>query len=102
MGPETNNPETVTQPEARANSQMAEQGSDGVKQNIQDKTETIPEVPENNRTSPRIIDEPVVHEYATPRELALLSTVFTIATFMIAIDGSILGRKLLHFASFKS
>lgn len=35
----------------------------------------------------------MAHEYATPRELALLSTVFTIATFMIAIDGSILGKK---------
>lgn len=36
-------------------------------------------------------EEPA-HEYATPRELSLLSTVFTIATFMIAIDGSILGN----------
>ena len=39
-------------------------------------------------------DEPVAHEYATPRELSLLSTVFTIATFMIAIDGSILGKTV--------
>lgn len=38
--------------------------------------------------------EPIsTHQYATPKELSLLSTVFTIATFMIAIDGSILGRK---------
>ncbi|KXH33943.1 major facilitator superfamily transporter [Colletotrichum simmondsii] len=35
-------------------------------------------------------DESQTHQYVTPRELALLSTVFTIATFMIAIDGSIL------------
>ena len=32
------------------------------------------------------------YEYATPKELSLLSTAFTIATFMIAIDGSILCR----------
>ena len=39
-------------------------------------------------------DEPdETEQYATPRELSLLSTVFTIATFMIAIDGSILGKK---------
>lgn len=43
-------------------------------------------------------DEPAtIHEYATPRELALLSTVFTIATFMIAIDGSILGKDIPSF-----
>lgn len=37
-------------------------------------------------------EERAATQYATPRELALLSTVFTIATFMIAIDGSILGK----------
>ena len=42
-------------------------------------------------------DEPAAHQYATPRELSLLSTVFTIATFMIAIDGSILGKTLFCF-----
>ncbi len=31
------------------------------------------------------------HQTITPRELRLLSTAFTIATFMIALDGSILG-----------
>lgn len=35
------------------------------------------------------------HQYATPKELSLLSTAFTIATFMIAIDGTILGNLYL-------
>ena len=45
-------------------------------------------------------DQSATHEYASPRELTLLSTVFTIATFMIAIDGSILGTILYHFFQF--
>ena len=58
--------------------------------------------PENNQVAiPQTPDEPG-HEYATPRELALLSTVFTIATFMIAIDGSILGKKKTHTSSASS
>ncbi|KXH39191.1 major facilitator superfamily transporter [Colletotrichum nymphaeae SA-01] len=44
----------------------------------------------NETTTGEDSDESQTHQYATPRELALLSTVFTIATFMIAIDGSIL------------
>ncbi|OHE92728.1 major facilitator superfamily transporter [Colletotrichum orchidophilum] len=44
-------------------------------------------------------DESQTHQYATPRELALLSTVFTIATFMIAIDGSILATAIPKITS---
>ena len=56
--------------------------------------------PEKNETniSQTNDDEPSEdHQYATPRELSLLSTVFTIATFMIAIDGSILGKKKIKY-----
>lgn len=38
-------------------------------------------------------DDSEKKQYATAQELALLSTCFTIATFMIAIDGSILGKS---------
>lgn len=41
------------------------------------------------------VELPPSHEYATPEELRLLSTAFTIATFMIAIDGSILCEHVL-------
>ncbi|KAK1623515.1 major facilitator superfamily transporter [Colletotrichum phormii] len=44
-------------------------------------------------------EESQAHQYATPRELALLSTVFTIATFMIAIDGSILATAIPKITS---
>ncbi|RSM03805.1 hypothetical protein CEP52_007171 [Fusarium oligoseptatum] len=44
-------------------------------------------------------DETPTHQYATPRELSLLSTVFTIATFMIAIDGSILATAIPKITS---
>ncbi|KAJ3536070.1 hypothetical protein NM208_g6878 [Fusarium decemcellulare] len=44
-------------------------------------------------------DVPTTHQYATPRELALLSTVFTVATFMIAIDGSILATAIPKITS---
>lgn len=98
MGPEANNPGAITQ-RAEANNQMTEKDGDGAKQDIQGKTEARPEDQESNQTPPETTDEPSAHEYATPRELALLSTVFTIATFMIAIDGSILGRKLERLTS---
>lgn len=45
------------------------------------------------------IDEVEPPQYATPKELSLLSTIFTIATFMIAIDGSILGMLFLRSES---
>lgn len=70
--------------------------SNGVEQNVKvEKTGILsPGNPENNEaTIPQTThEEPAATQYATPRELALLSTVFTIATFMIAIDGSILGK----------
>ncbi|KAI5463883.1 major facilitator superfamily domain-containing protein [Mariannaea sp. PMI_226] len=57
--------------------------------------------PESSTTTPRTAtgDEPVAEQYATPRELASLSTVFTIATFMIAIDGSILATAIPKITS---
>ncbi|KAL0765944.1 hypothetical protein CaCOL14_011685 [Colletotrichum acutatum] len=53
----------------------------------------------NERTTGEDSDESQTHQYATPRELALLSTVFTIATFMIAIDGSILATAIPRITS---
>ena len=47
---------------------------------------------ERNHEATPVVEEPP--QYATKRELSILSTVFTIATFMIAIDGSILGKTL--------
>ncbi|KAK1481020.1 major facilitator superfamily transporter [Colletotrichum tamarilloi] len=53
----------------------------------------------NETTTGEDSDESQTHQYATPRELALLSTVFTIATFMIAIDGSILATAIPKITS---
>ncbi|UQC86488.1 major facilitator superfamily transporter [Colletotrichum lupini] len=53
----------------------------------------------NEITTGEDSDESQTHQYATPRELALLSTVFTIATFMIAIDGSILATAIPKITS---
>lgn len=59
-----------------------------------EKVESSPGDSESNTVVPPVDteDDAPTHQYATPRELSLLSTVFTIATFMIAIDGSILGK----------
>lgn len=62
----------------------------------QKKIEISPGDSESNTAVPPLDtdDETPTHQYSTPRELSLLSTVFTIATFMIAIDGSILGKEV--------
>ncbi|RSM13827.1 hypothetical protein CDV31_005697 [Fusarium ambrosium] len=66
-----------------------------------EKNETSPGDSESNTTVPPMDadDETQTHQYATPRELSLLSTVFTIATFMIAIDGSILATAIPKITS---
>lgn len=51
---------------------------------------------ENKRTSDLQSPSP---QYATAKELGLLSTAFTIATFMIAIDGSILATAIPRITS---
>ncbi|KAG9250060.1 major facilitator superfamily domain-containing protein [Emericellopsis atlantica] len=66
-----------------------------------EKVETCPGHLETDKAvAPMTVeDEPPAPQYATPRELALLSTVFTMATFMIAIDGSILATAIPKITS---
>lgn len=80
----------AAQPELNIDSKTSKTNDDSVKHHAKEKTDNSPE---SNDTMPQATDEETTTpQYASPRELALLSTVFTIATFMIAIDGSILGR----------
>ncbi|KAK1967913.1 major facilitator superfamily transporter [Colletotrichum sublineola] len=73
----------------------------GVNHHLKEKTENSTPDPESNETGLQTGTggEPANHQYATPQELALLSTVFTIATFMIAIDGSILATAIPKITS---
>lgn len=85
-----------TDPNANANNINAAQTKhNDAELHSEKKIETSQEDSESNTAVPPVDaeDETPTHQYATPRELSLLSTVFTIATFMIAIDGSILGKK---------
>ncbi|KAK2036558.1 major facilitator superfamily transporter [Colletotrichum somersetense] len=79
----------------------AENNNNGADNHLKEKTENSTPNPESNETSLRTGtgDESASHQYATPQELALLSTVFTIATFMIAIDGSILATAIPKITS---
>lgn len=72
-------------------SSSAETYANDAEQQNNQKTEIPPAALESDKYTPHTTEDPETHEYATPRELSLLSTVFTIATFMIAIDGSIIG-----------
>ncbi|KAL2065201.1 hypothetical protein VTL71DRAFT_2870 [Oculimacula yallundae] len=62
--------------------------------NIKQETETPPRDPELAVSTSDEVEHSTSYEYATPKELSLLSTAFTIATFMIAIDGSILSTAI--------
>lgn len=87
-------------PPLNGDSQTSNTHENVVNNDFKEKTENPQEKPGRQRndvnemTTGEDSDESQIHQYATPRELALLSTVFTIATFMIAIDGSILGKLL--------
>lgn len=85
---------TQTDPNAN-NSKVAENKYNNDGPHSKEKIETSSGDSESNTAVPPLQtdDETPTHQYATPRELSLLSTVFTIATFMIAIDGSILGKE---------
>ncbi|KAK2026597.1 major facilitator superfamily transporter [Colletotrichum zoysiae] len=78
-----------------------ENNNSGAENHVKEKTESSTPNPESNETSLQTGtgDESASHQYATPQELALLSTVFTIATFMIAIDGSILATAIPKITS---
>ena len=69
------------------NSEIEEQSTD--KETSATAQDNKNDVEKNGETSPTEQEPP---QYATAKELSILSTVFTIATFMIAIDGSILGK----------
>ncbi|KAK2057819.1 major facilitator superfamily transporter [Colletotrichum caudatum] len=75
--------------------------NNGAGNRLKEKTENSTPSPESNETSLQTGtgDESASYQYATPQELALLSTVFTIATFMIAIDGSILATAIPKITS---
>lgn len=80
--------EIGAQPEPNVDTRTAENNDNGVEHHAKEKTGNSPVDTGNNKTIPQTTsDEPAVHQYATPRELVLLSTVFTVATLMIAIDG---------------
>ncbi|KAI8682224.1 MFS domain-containing protein [Fusarium keratoplasticum] len=91
---------TQTDPNVN-NSKVAENKYNNDGPHSKEKVETSPGDSESNTAVPPLQtdDETPTHQYATPRELSLLSTVFTIATFMIAIDGSILATAIPKITS---
>ncbi|WDK21279.1 major facilitator superfamily transporter [Colletotrichum graminicola] len=94
--------EIVVRPEPNVDRASAENNNkNGVDHHLEEKTESSSRNPESNETSLQTGtgDESANHQYATPKELSLLSTVFTIATFMIAIDGSILATAIPKITS---
>ncbi|KAF4465373.1 major facilitator superfamily transporter [Fusarium albosuccineum] len=93
--------EIGTQPEPNTDAKTAKNNNNGDENHDQEKAGNSSESTGNNETAPQTTsdDEPTTHQYATPRELALLSTVFTVATFMIAIDGSILATAIPKITS---
>ncbi|EXF77956.1 major facilitator superfamily transporter [Colletotrichum fioriniae PJ7] len=92
-------------PPLNGDSQTSNTHENVVNNDFKEKTENPQEKPGSQRndvnemTTGEDSDESQIHQYATPRELALLSTVFTIATFMIAIDGSILATAIPKITS---
>ncbi|KAK1996713.1 major facilitator superfamily transporter [Colletotrichum falcatum] len=93
--------EIAVPPGASVDRAPTKDNSNGVDHHLKDKTEGSAPSPESNEASLQTGtgEEPANHQYATPQELALLSTVFTIATFMIAIDGSILATAIPKITS---
>ncbi|RSL75153.1 hypothetical protein CEP51_011142 [Fusarium floridanum] len=89
-----------TDPNANSNNVTQDNHTDA-EPHYKEKNETPPGDSESNTAVPPVDadDETPTHQYATPRELSLLSTVFTIATFMIAIDGSILATAIPKITS---
>ncbi|KPM37656.1 hypothetical protein AK830_g8884 [Neonectria ditissima] len=92
--------EIAAQHEPNANSNLAN-NVNGPENDTKEKTENSTVDTGSSEAIPQTTtgDENANHQYATPQELALLSTVFTIATFMIAIDGSILATAIPKITS---
>ncbi|KAF7552347.1 hypothetical protein G7Z17_g4399 [Cylindrodendrum hubeiense] len=93
--------EIGAQPESNVDTETAENSDKGVEHHAKGTSGSSPVDPgsENPINQMTTNDDPATHQYATPRELALLSTVFTVATFMIAIDGSILATAIPKITS---
>ncbi|KAK1979948.1 major facilitator superfamily transporter [Colletotrichum cereale] len=93
--------EIAARPEPNVGRESAENNNNGVQEHLKEKNRNSASSPARNETilQTGTGDEPAEHQYATPQELALLSTVFTIATFMIAIDGSILATAIPKITS---
>ncbi|MCJ1309676.1 hypothetical protein MMC25_003336 [Agyrium rufum] len=98
MVPNSDSREIDVRSPFNADDKLTEVNEKVVEQYVSEKSEISPGDQESNTPSSQS-DEPAPHEYATPRELGMLSTVFTIATFMIAIDGSILATAIPHITA---
>ncbi|ORY17057.1 major facilitator superfamily transporter [Clohesyomyces aquaticus] len=93
------NQEIIVQSSTSLNSKDAVKNGSDVEKQTKGKSGTTTDIPTNSEDNSQSTEEPETHEYATARELSLLSTVFTIATFMIAIDGSILATAIPSITS---
>jgi hypothetical protein len=61
---------------------------------VEDMKQSLDACPEKADSNVDMAEPTPLYETITAKELGLLSTAFTIATFMIALDGNILGKSL--------